>query len=222
MAESDSKQVATDSSQSRWLGFGLLMFGVVNGLTTGLSETAGTAQTLLTSLSAFVGGSLLTFAGFMRPRADGEKPQIDSRRVGIGISCFSIGILLGLFPGMELRKQSEASQKASEELEAPEPPDAPATVMPYPVHVTCGQAGAPTPSEVKPELAEAPKVPDEVPTKKDGKPNVTKADPGYSLHENKTACEAIAKKIENDWLGVSAADRAADKKFWSDKCQPSH
>jgi hypothetical protein len=114
--EKQKRGPGSDPGQSWWLGLGLLLFGVVNGLTTGLSDTPGTAQTLLSSLSAFVGGSLLTFAGFMRPsKSDEDKPQIDARRVGIGLSCFSVGVLIGLFGGMRLHAPETSKNEQHDE-----------------------------------------------------------------------------------------------------------
>ena len=85
------------------MGLGLLLFGVVIGLITGLSNKEGTGQTALTSVLGFVGGSLLTWTGFRRLRRGVETQEVDPRKVGIGLSCISTGLMVGLFAGMFLR-----------------------------------------------------------------------------------------------------------------------
>lgn len=87
-----------------WLGLGLFLFGFVQGFTTGGSVAEGVSNTLLTSLGTFVGGVLLTYAGFRKVTQKlGVTARLDTRRVGIGLCAFSIGVFLGLCSGVAAR-----------------------------------------------------------------------------------------------------------------------
>jgi hypothetical protein len=116
------RPVVTPGPAFAHMGLGLLLFGVVIGLVTGLSSKDGTAQSLLTSIFGFVGGSLLTFAGFRRYRGGAESVEMDPRKVGLGLSCFSVGILLGLFVGMLLRLGVIQVYTGMVEIGRPQPP----------------------------------------------------------------------------------------------------
>jgi hypothetical protein len=97
------------------IGLGLLMFGLSLGMTVGLSTQPGISQTLLTSLLGFVGGVLLTYAGFQRrTEGPGDTPRLDTRAVGIGLACFSVGTLVGMILGIYLRTVSPLARNAGE------------------------------------------------------------------------------------------------------------
>jgi hypothetical protein len=86
------------------LGVGLFWFGLAVGVSTGLSTSEGVSQVLLSSLFSFVGGALLTYSGFRKKRSDGGPgEEIDTRRLGVGLTAFSVGLLLGLYAGIWAR-----------------------------------------------------------------------------------------------------------------------
>lgn len=101
--------VQAESEGTAHMGVGLLFFGFVLGITVGLSEMKGISQTLLSAMFTFVGGVLLSYAGFRRKQSHSAKPaaksapELSTRKVGIGLTCFSIGILLGLSSGIYVR-----------------------------------------------------------------------------------------------------------------------
>lgn len=91
----------------RWFGAGLLAFGIVLGLTTGMSGAEGISVTLVSSLLTFVGGSVLGFAGFHRSvKKAGSEPQIDLHSVGIALVMFSVGVAIGLGLGVGIKLQA--------------------------------------------------------------------------------------------------------------------
>jgi hypothetical protein len=94
---------------STLLGFAFLMFGLALGELAGLSVVQGISQTLLTSLMTFVGGVLLSYAGFRRPSQDG-KARLDPRRVAVGLGglalALSVGLPAGLYTRCNVRVQS--------------------------------------------------------------------------------------------------------------------
>jgi hypothetical protein len=85
-----------------WFATGLFGFGFMLGSISGLSTNAGTSQTLLSALFAFVGGVLLTYAGFRRKRKGdaegGTDPDLGA--TGVGLTFFSIGVVLGICAGI--------------------------------------------------------------------------------------------------------------------------
>jgi hypothetical protein len=83
------------------LSGGLIAFGITVGLVTGLSTHEGISGQLLTALFGFVGGGLMTYAGFRRK---GEKSPLDPNRVGAGTLCFSLGVILGVAGGIGVRE----------------------------------------------------------------------------------------------------------------------
>ena len=87
------------------LALGFLTFGTVLGGITGLSSWSGISNTLLTSLFAFVGGSLLSFAGFVSKK--GGVAYVSGYRLGFCILAFSLGISSGLFIGIVIRREFE-------------------------------------------------------------------------------------------------------------------
>jgi peptidoglycan/LPS O-acetylase OafA/YrhL len=94
-----------DSKLTRWMGIGMILFGFVLGLTTGLSSASGISTTLLTSLFTFVGGVLLTYSGFRRKKKEKEEetPRFDLAIIGKAVTCMVAGILLGLLLGISAR-----------------------------------------------------------------------------------------------------------------------
>jgi hypothetical protein len=87
-----------------WLGIGFLLFGFALGEVTGFSVAQGISQTLLSALFTFVGGVLLTFTGFrVRARAASNAVDIDPLRVGVGLGCFSLGVIWGTNVGVLTR-----------------------------------------------------------------------------------------------------------------------
>jgi hypothetical protein len=84
------------------LGLAFFGFGLALGELTGLSSVDGISQTLLTSFFTFVGGVLLTYAGFRRFTPHGES-VLDPRRVALGLSGVSLGLCLGLPAGIYAR-----------------------------------------------------------------------------------------------------------------------
>lgn len=101
-----------DPREGSWsLGVGLFFFGMALGGTTGLSALAGISQTLLSALFTFVGGALLSYTGFRRhTHAPEPNPVLDTRKVGIGLGCFSIGIMLGVGLGILVRLKVSIEQ----------------------------------------------------------------------------------------------------------------
>jgi hypothetical protein len=84
-----------------WIALGLGALGFTLGFTTALSVHAGISGALLTGVFSFVAGTLLTFGGFRLVRAG--RVFVSTRRVGIGVFAFSIGILLGEPAGISVR-----------------------------------------------------------------------------------------------------------------------
>ena len=92
---------ATAGTGPRPLYLGFFLFGITLGITTGLSQVSGISQALLSALFTFVGGVLLTYAGFKKKVADDS--VLDVARVGHGLSALMTGILLGLYGGIYAR-----------------------------------------------------------------------------------------------------------------------
>jgi hypothetical protein len=84
-----------------WLGLGLGALGFVLGFTTALSVHEGISSALLAGMFSFVAGTLLTFAGFRFMK--GGRLLVSSRRAGIGVFTFAIGVLLGEPAGIAVR-----------------------------------------------------------------------------------------------------------------------
>lgn len=87
------------------MALGLTAFGLALGAIAGLSVSA-IAQTLLTSVFTFVGGVLLSFAGFTvadRTSEGTTRTRIDTFRTGIGLAGFSLGLVGGVVGGIYLR-----------------------------------------------------------------------------------------------------------------------
>ena len=75
--------------------YGIIPFGIVIGVITGLSDATGTTATLLGLLSTFIGGGLLALF---------KKAQVRMVKVLIAVmGFFSIGVLVGLFPGLTIK-----------------------------------------------------------------------------------------------------------------------
>jgi hypothetical protein len=85
-------------------GFGVAFFcfGGAVGELTGLSVTHGLTQALLTSVFGFVGGVLLTFAGFRRMTEDG-RTRLEPAPFLASIVGLSLGLSLAGPTGMYLR-----------------------------------------------------------------------------------------------------------------------
>ncbi|HMJ09915.1 MAG TPA: hypothetical protein VK524_00850 [Polyangiaceae bacterium] len=81
------------------LASGFLAFGLMLGLLTGFSVSAGISQLLVASLFSFVGGVLLSYAGFRR--LGSELP--DPVRVGAALGCFAVGLIVGTPTGVYMR-----------------------------------------------------------------------------------------------------------------------
>jgi hypothetical protein len=83
-------------------------FGTAVGFTTALSRVDGISQTLLTTLFSFVGGVLLTYAGFRRTlkARSGENPndEYDLVQVGAALRSFSWAIVFGIATGLLVRE----------------------------------------------------------------------------------------------------------------------
>lgn len=84
-----------------WIGLGLGALGFVLGFTTALSVHEGISSALLTGMFSFVAGTLLTFGGFRFMK--GNRLLVSSRRAGIGVFAFAIGVLLGEPAGIAAR-----------------------------------------------------------------------------------------------------------------------
>jgi hypothetical protein len=94
-----------DRAGSVAMAIGLAAFGLALGAIAGLAVSP-VAQTLLTSLFTFVGGVLLTFAGFTVEdrRSDGNvRTRIDTFRTGLGLAGFSLGLIAGVVAGIYVR-----------------------------------------------------------------------------------------------------------------------
>jgi hypothetical protein len=89
---------------SGWLGAGLLSFGFTVGWVAGVSLHGGISQALLTAVFGFVGGSVMTYAGFqVRAAKQSAETSVDKRQVGVGMIAFSSGVILGTLFGMWFR-----------------------------------------------------------------------------------------------------------------------
>jgi hypothetical protein len=86
-----------------WMSLGLALFGFAVGFTTGLSVHEGISSSLLSSLFSFAGGTILAFAGFSRVLRGTGKLVMSTRRVGLGLLSFAVGVLLGQPTGIILR-----------------------------------------------------------------------------------------------------------------------
>jgi hypothetical protein len=82
-------------------------FGAALGLTTALSNVHGISSTLITTLFSFVGGVLLTYAGFrrvVRGKAGAEAAgDYDLDQVGRSLRAFSWSLVLAIFVGLVVR-----------------------------------------------------------------------------------------------------------------------
>jgi hypothetical protein len=104
--ESEVSLVATREPRGAvgFLGVGFLCFGLALGELTGMSLTPGISQVVLTSVFTFVGGVMLSYAGFRRVVASGgSRAFIDPQRVGVALACFSVGLALGAPAGVYAR-----------------------------------------------------------------------------------------------------------------------
>jgi hypothetical protein len=104
--ESEVSLVATREPRGAvgFLGIGFLCFGLALGELTGMSLTPGISQIVLTSVFTFVGGVMLSYAGFRRVVASGgSRAFIDPQRVGVALACFSVGLALGAPAGVYAR-----------------------------------------------------------------------------------------------------------------------
>ncbi len=83
---------------------GLLLFGFAVGGIASLSKTP-VAAGLLTSMFGFVGGVLLSFAGFtvVDAKAGGEKPRVNTLQIGVALVAFSLGLSGGVAVGLIVR-----------------------------------------------------------------------------------------------------------------------
>jgi hypothetical protein len=106
-------------SNEPWLAMGFALFGLVLGFATGVTRTSGASQSLVIGLFAFVGGSLLSYSGFRRFSAEAS---VEPRRVGQGLSGFSLGLLLGLVVGALVRTEPVTEAKPIERPVAPAKP----------------------------------------------------------------------------------------------------
>jgi hypothetical protein len=76
--------------------------GFALGELTGFSAAQGISQSLLTAVFGFVGGVLLSYAGFRRLGDDGRS-RLDPSRVAAGVAGLSLGLALGLPAGVYVR-----------------------------------------------------------------------------------------------------------------------
>ena len=82
---------------------GLMLFGIAVGGVAGLSKTP-VAAGLLTSVFGFVGGVLLSFAGFSVVDAKaGERARVNTLQMGVALAAFSLGLSGGVLGGILLR-----------------------------------------------------------------------------------------------------------------------
>lgn len=88
---------------SWWLPAGMGAFGLMLGGVAGLSSAQGISQALLAGVSSFVGGVLLTYAGFKRTGSSMDRPDVDAGKVGAALFLFSIGVLTAGFGFTALR-----------------------------------------------------------------------------------------------------------------------
>lgn len=86
------------------VGLGLAFFclGFALGELTGFSTAQGISQALLTAVFSFVGGVLLSYAGFRRVAEDGRL-RLDPQRVSTGVVGLSLGLCIGLPSGVYTR-----------------------------------------------------------------------------------------------------------------------
>lgn len=101
--KSDARPLADfdERGATLWIGLGLGALGFVLGFTTALSVHEGISSALLTGMFSFVAGTLLTFGGFRLMK--GNRMLVSTRRAGIGVFAFAIGVLLGEPTGIAVR-----------------------------------------------------------------------------------------------------------------------
>ena len=93
---------------------GLLLFGVLVGLTTGLSVTSGASTSLMTGLFSFVGGVVISYTGFAKTQGDPNAPaKPDLKQVGGALSALSFGVIVGIFGGMWFRYKNPLAWQTS-------------------------------------------------------------------------------------------------------------
>ena len=103
VTEGDTKERTPAEPAPPWaLPLGMGAFGALLGTVTGISVMQGVTQILLTGVSTFVGGVLLTYAGFRRPGQKADAP-VDAQQVGFALALFSIGALAGTLWGVAMR-----------------------------------------------------------------------------------------------------------------------
>jgi hypothetical protein len=102
--------LAKEAGGPHLLIVGFLCFGAILGYIGGASSHTGVSSTLLTSLCTFVGGSLLTFGGFVLG-VKGDVAYLSGRRLGGGLIAFSLGVGGGLWGGSALRRDEVRSAR---------------------------------------------------------------------------------------------------------------
>lgn len=95
------------------IGSGLGLLGLAAGSICGMAVTSGVAQTLLTGMFTFVGGTILSYSAFAVRRATAKKSDapavpavIDPPnvvRVGVGLGTLSVGLIIGAVLGLWFR-----------------------------------------------------------------------------------------------------------------------
>jgi hypothetical protein len=123
---------------------GLSSLGLTLGFATGASMTSGTTTSVMVALLGFVAGGLLSYSAYDRgvvataaelaaaakpgagqsppPKLD-DKPRIDPRLAGIGMTVLSLGMLIGLIGGLWFRYTDPFAwtPAAAASTEAPKP-----------------------------------------------------------------------------------------------------
>jgi hypothetical protein len=112
--EAGSRSVSWIVPRSQgWLLSGLsgafFCFGFALGELAGFSVAQGISQLLLTSVFTFVGGALLSYAGFRKLAADG-RAHPEPLRVAAAVAGLSLGLCLGLPAGVFARCNVHAQQ----------------------------------------------------------------------------------------------------------------
>jgi hypothetical protein len=135
-------EMRVSAQETLAIGAGLGLLGIAAGAICGMTITSGAAQTLLTGLFTFVGGTILSFSAFAVRRSRSEKTDPPATtappnvvRIGAGLGALSIGLIIGAVMGLWFRYRDPLSltptvSGALSQANSPVAPVAPAPVAP--------------------------------------------------------------------------------------------